>query len=218
VCPVTTIGGQSHGAIYDPPPPSTDYTWDLGRQEVNISRATHRWDNTLHIFRDHYWPAGWWFVVVGSHRVVTIPSRPTIGKRTVSFATLCDSLQSKGSGMARIEEVTVSLVDDFDGTEAAETIRFALDGKTFEIDLSKANASELRRSLRPYVDRARGARRSTSNRNGKPTRAKRKSGGRTEGYDRTEVRKWAKSHRIKVAPRGRIANDVVEKWRAAAKK
>ena len=44
--------------------------------------------------------------------------------------------------MARFEEVTVSLVDDFDGTEAAETIRFSLDGKNYEIDLSKANANE----------------------------------------------------------------------------
>ncbi len=119
--------------------------------------------------------------------------------------------------MARFEEVTVSLVDDFDGTEAAETIKFSVDGKNYEIDLSKANANELRRTLRPYVDRARTARRSTSGRNSS-TRAKRQSGARTEGYDRSEVREWAKAHRIKVAPRGRIANDVVEKWRAATKK
>ncbi len=59
--------------------------------------------------------------------------------------------------MARIEEVTVSLIDDFDGTEAAETIKFSLDGKSYEIDLSKTNANELRRTLRPYIDRSRGA-------------------------------------------------------------
>jgi len=117
--------------------------------------------------------------------------------------------------MARIEEVIVSLVDDFDGTEAAETVKFALDGKTYEIDLSKANANELRRSLRPYVDRARGARRKRPARRGTTRPA---SGGtrRPEGYDRTEVRAWAKANRIKVSPRGRIANDVVEKWRNAS--
>jgi len=69
--------------------------------------------------------------------------------------------------MARIEEVTVSLIDDFDGTEAAETVKFALDGKTYEIDLSKSNASELRRTLLPYVDRARGARPITNARRAK---------------------------------------------------
>jgi hypothetical protein len=119
--------------------------------------------------------------------------------------------------MARIEEVTVSLVDDFDGTEAAETVKFALDSKTYEIDLSKSNANELRRTLLPYVDRARGARRTTTARRGKSGPAR---GGarRSEGYDRTEVRVWAKANRIKVSPRGRIANDVVEKWRKATSK
>lgn len=119
--------------------------------------------------------------------------------------------------MARIEEVTVSLVDDFDGTAAVETVKFSLDGKNYEIDLSKSNANELRRTLRPYVDRARATRRATSGRATKSTRATGKSRRRSEGYDRSEVREWAKANRIKIAPRGRISNDVVEKWRAATK-
>jgi hypothetical protein len=116
--------------------------------------------------------------------------------------------------MARIEEMTVTLVDDFDGTEAAETVKFAIDGKSYEIDLSKSNANELRRTFRPDVDRARSARRTTGSRRAKtgPTRS---GGRRSEGYDRTEVRAWAKVNRIKVSPRGRIANEVVEKWRKA---
>ena len=117
--------------------------------------------------------------------------------------------------MARIEEVTVSLVDDFDGTEAAETVKFALDGKSYEIDLSKTNANELRRTLRPYIDRSRSARRSATARRGASGR--RGPARRSKGYDRTEVRAWAKANRIKVAPRGRISNDVVEKWRKATK-
>jgi hypothetical protein len=117
--------------------------------------------------------------------------------------------------VARIEEVTVVLTDDFDGTEAAETVAFGLDGKDFEIDLSKANATELRRTLRPYVDRARNARRSKTGPQGggrRPARAR-----TPEGYDRAVVREWAKANRVKVAPRGRIANDVVEKWRKATR-
>jgi Lsr2 len=119
--------------------------------------------------------------------------------------------------MAKIQEVTVSLIDDFDGTEAAETVKFALDGKSFEIDLSKSNANELRKTLKPYVERSRSARRTTSARRGKngPTGS---GSRRPEGYDRTEVRAWAKANRIKVAPRGRISNDIVEKWRKATKK
>jgi hypothetical protein len=116
--------------------------------------------------------------------------------------------------VARIEEVTVSLIDDFDGTEAAETVKFALDGKSYEIDLSKANANELRRTLLPYIDRSRNARRSSGRRSASSGRGPAR---RSEGYDRTEVRAWAKANRIKVAPRGRIANDVVDKWRKATK-
>jgi hypothetical protein len=117
--------------------------------------------------------------------------------------------------VARIEEVTVSLIDDFDGTEAAETVKFAIDGKSYEIDLSKSNANELRRTLRPYIDRSRAARK-TAGRSGASGR--RGATRRSEGYDRTEVRAWAKANRVKVAPRGRISNEVVDRWREATKK
>lgn len=64
--------------------------------------------------------------------------------------------------MAR--KTIITLIDDTDGTEAAETIAFALDGKTYEIDLSENNAEKLRRNLRQWTDRAR-----TS---GRPTRSR----------------------------------------------
>ena len=119
--------------------------------------------------------------------------------------------------MARIEELTISLIDDFDGTEAAETVKFALDGKNYEIDLSKPNASELRRTLRPYIDRSRSARKTTTTRRTTKGSSGRGPARRSEGYDRTEVREWAKKNRIKVAARGRIANEIVERWRQATK-
>ena len=51
----------------------------------------------------------------------------------------------------------VSLVDDLDGTEAAETVTFGIDGNSFEIDLSEANADALRGALEGWVARARRA-------------------------------------------------------------
>jgi hypothetical protein len=118
--------------------------------------------------------------------------------------------------MARLEETTVTLIDDFDGGTAAETLTFAVDNKVYEIDLSKANAREFRQALRPYVERARAAHRDGSSHRARGASSRTRSP-RREGYDRSEVRAWAKSNRIKVAPRGRIANDVVEKWRSATK-
>ena len=42
------------------------------------------------------------------------------------------------------QKVNIVLVDDLDGTEATETVTFGLDGVSYEIDLSAANATRLR--------------------------------------------------------------------------
>ena len=49
----------------------------------------------------------------------------------------------------------VKLSDDIDGGDADETVRFALDGKGYEIDLSAANAAKLRGALQTFIDKAR---------------------------------------------------------------
>src|SRR5277367_3608552 len=48
--------------------------------------------------------------------------------------------------------VIVKLTDDIDGGDADETVHFALDGKTYEIDLSAANASALREAFKPFIE------------------------------------------------------------------
>jgi len=58
--------------------------------------------------------------------------------------------------------VNVELVDDIDGSPAAETVDFGLDGVRYTIDLSKDNAAQLRSTLRPYVRKAREMRTSTN--------------------------------------------------------
>ena len=45
------------------------------------------------------------------------------------------------------QQVNVKFVDDLDGSDAAGTVSFGLDGKTYEIDLSDDNAAKLRDSL-----------------------------------------------------------------------
>jgi Lsr2 len=42
-------------------------------------------------------------------------------------------------------------VDDIDGSQAAHTVAFALDGRHYEIDLSDVNATALREVFAPYV-------------------------------------------------------------------
>lgn len=47
------------------------------------------------------------------------------------------------------------IVDDLDGSEEAETIRYSLDNNTYEIDLSSANAEKLRDFLKDYIEHSR---------------------------------------------------------------
>lgn len=53
--------------------------------------------------------------------------------------------------------VQVQLIDDITGDEAQETVRFALDGTKYEIDLTSANADKLRSALAKYVENGRKA-------------------------------------------------------------
>jgi hypothetical protein len=57
--------------------------------------------------------------------------------------------------MAR--RIVRELVDDLDGTPAAETVRFGLDGVLYDIDLSIAHAARLRRSSPVSFGRGGGA-------------------------------------------------------------
>jgi hypothetical protein len=49
--------------------------------------------------------------------------------------------------------MVINMMDEIDGSQADEAVRFGLDGEAFELR-SKAHAEELRRSLEPYVKTA----------------------------------------------------------------
>jgi len=49
----------------------------------------------------------------------------------------------------------VHLIDDLDASEASETLRFEVDGRPYEIDLSSHNAQRFRAEIAPYIEHAR---------------------------------------------------------------
>jgi hypothetical protein len=53
------------------------------------------------------------------------------------------------------KKIHVHLVDDLDASEASETMRFEVDGRTYEIDLSSRNAQKFRAEIAPYITHAR---------------------------------------------------------------
>ena len=110
---------------------------------------------------------------------------------------------------------TVSLTDDLDGSKAERTVAFGLSGSTYEIDLSKKNATALEKVLAPYLQAARkaagGPARAGSVR--RSVRARRMAG--SAKPDVSAVRAWAKDNGYEVSDRGRIAASVVEAYNAS---
>ena len=110
------------------------------------------------------------------------------------------------------QKVQVILVDDLDGGEAEESVSFALDGVSYEIDLSGPNANKLRDALAPWVGHARRVGgRTTSATRGRASRAK--SGGAKA--DLGEVRSWARENGFQVSDRGRVSAEVMAAFEAA---
>lgn len=107
------------------------------------------------------------------------------------------------------QKIHIVLEDDLDGTEATQTVSFALDGTSYEIDLNDAHAEELRQALAVYVGHGRkvggGARRAGGARKSAP------AGGATPG----EIRSWASDNGFEVPERGRISAEVRAAYEAA---
>ena len=101
-------------------------------------------------------------------------------------------------------KITVALEDDLDGGPADETVRFAVGGTAYEIDLNNKNARAFRKQLAPFVEHARRA--------GRGQRRPRTSSSRQRSGD---IRAWAKGQGIAVSGRGRIPASVVERYEAA---
>ncbi|HEY0117984.1 MAG TPA: Lsr2 family protein [Cellulomonas sp.] len=104
--------------------------------------------------------------------------------------------------------MVVQKTDDIDGSEANETVTFAVDGVTYEIDLTAGHAAELRTAVEPYTKAARRV-------GGVARRATVAAVKAAKNYDPKAVRAWAGSRHIEIPARGRIPAAVVEQYRAA---
>src|SRR3954464_8482175 len=120
------------------------------------------------------------------------------------------------------QQVNVKFVDDLDGSDAAGTVSFAIDGRAYEIDLSDDNAARLRDSLASFV--AAGRKSGGSGAAGGAAGGRRaqkmtaSSGSQPQPVDREQtaaIRAWARQNGHEVSDRGRIAKTVVDAFEAA---
>jgi hypothetical protein len=115
------------------------------------------------------------------------------------------------------QKVEVRLVDDLDGNTADETVKFALDGTEYEIDLSSKHAHDLRKVLDPFQSAARRVGRMSSG--GRRGGARGTGASSASNRERNQaIRDWAKSQGMEVSDRGRISQDLVDQYEAEAGK
>jgi hypothetical protein len=100
--------------------------------------------------------------------------------------------------------------DDLDGSEGASTVKFGLDGKSYEIDLSEAHEKELRKALEKYVSAAT----QVSAHNAAAT-GRRKYGTGPARRDTKHIREWLRSQGVEISDRGRIPTDLMNRYNAA---
>ncbi|NOV97249.1 Lsr2 dimerization domain-containing protein [Isoptericola halotolerans] len=108
-----------------------------------------------------------------------------------------------------VQKTQVVLIDDIDGSDGDETVTFALDGVSYEIDLSAAHAAELRESFAQWI----GHGRRTAARSAPRASASRR--GRTDREQLQKIREWARDNGHQVNDRGRIPGRVLEAYEAA---
>ena len=95
-----------------------------------------------------------------------------------------------------VQRTQIVLEDDVDGGPADETVKFGLDGVTYEIDLSKDNAEKLRDVLASWIGHGR---RTGGRKGGRGARAMRST--RSQAND---IRAWARDNGYQVSGRGRV--------------
>jgi hypothetical protein len=135
-----------------------------------------------------------------------------VGDRRLLFSTVGGELREGTTLMAK--RTIHMLVDDIDGGDADETVRFAVDGVQYEIDLSKKNAAKMRNVLARYIEAG-----AKVGRAGVAVRVAAPRGRGPARVDRDQnraIREWAVGKGMDVSDRGRIKQEIVDRYHAEA--
>lgn len=107
------------------------------------------------------------------------------------------------------KQTTVTVVDDMDGSPGASTVTFGIDGKSYVIDLSEANATKLREAFAPFV----AAGRKVGSAGSAPRRRLSVVPSGAPRRDTREIRAWLVEHGYPIKEKGRIPAEWEEDFR-----
>jgi Lsr2 len=136
------------------------------------------------------------------------PQKIGAGRRVIAARKVIATVEVAHQGMeaTMATKITVVLEDDLDGGPADETVRFAVDGTGYEIDLNASSAAAFRQQLAPYIEHAR--------RTGPRVRPQPGRTAASRGRS-ADIRAWAKDQGITLSGRGRIPADIARQYEAA---
>ena len=100
----------------------------------------------------------------------------------------------------------VEVVDDLDGSPADQTVRFAFNGASYEIDLNRAHFEEFAEAIQPYIKAGRKV---------GSTRRRGNAGNPNQRLENAKIRAGAQGEGLDVSDRGRIPAPIVEAYRKA---
>lgn len=113
------------------------------------------------------------------------------------------------------KKVIEELVDDLDGTPAAQTVRLGWDNEWRELELSEKNLAALSKGFDRFWEAARPVGTSPARaRRGRPKASTTKRSNSAVNYDRGAFRTWAAENDVKLK-RGRPARDLVDRFLAS---
>ena len=98
----------------------------------------------------------------------------------------------------------VTLLDDIDGTEDAETVTFTVNERSYEMELAPANLAKLEEALALFIEKARDT-----------TPVPRWTNARHATVDQSLVRTWAAENNVDVSPKGRVPGWIIDRYLAS---
>lgn len=113
------------------------------------------------------------------------------------------------------------LVDDIDGGDAEETLNFAVNGVTYDIDLSPGNLTKFHEFMRPYIQNGRRVGGRQTKRGAAVTPTAPATAVRGDSYARLSkdqnkaIREWAEKNGHEIPPRGRLPKHILAAFDAA---
>src|SRR3954447_15212841 len=106
----------------------------------------------------------------------------------------------------------IMLIDDLDGSEGAETIKYSVDGQDYEIDLSEKNAERFRSALKEFIDASREVEQPPVLALTPARTARRQSSGGSGRDDIAQIRAWAEAQGMEVNARGRVKKELIDAY------